>query len=80
METRFCNFFKTKNAMALMTKAILESPYNFFLIIQKTSTLKAAVHFSTAVQFLATFKRLNCYNFGIVLTKSIMLHFLRSLP
>ena len=54
METRLYNNFKSKNAMKL-AKPIIESSYKVLLDKTLFVTIKRAVHFLWAVEFLTTF-------------------------
>ena len=54
MDTRLYNTFKSKNATNL-ARPILKSPYKVLLEKVLSVTLKQAVHFLRAVEFLGTF-------------------------
>ena len=67
MNTRLANIFKIVNVMTFV-KDILESPYKD-LIYEGPYIFHRTFSFSN-------FWRLNCYYFGIILNKSIKVHFL----
>ena len=50
METRFCNIFKTTNAITF-SKTILESPYDDLQGLWKEAIFKGSAQFSKAIQF-----------------------------
>ena len=73
MNTRLGNIFKTVNTMTF-TKNILEGAYKVIKRPKKELPYKGPYIFHGPFSF-SNFWHLNCYYFGIILTKSIKVHF-----